>query len=158
MGDYELLERLKDAIVRLPGKRLVDCIDELRDILAEIDRLAERAGIEDRCGRDAEADYGHDEAMADIAHMDDVASGTQAFRLVAYIAHLEAAEERARVAEAERDFERRVAAELAERLTYAGWCRPDGQRSTAPCQEDGDTCSECAYDAAREAVERSDHE
>ena len=69
---------------------------------------------------------------------------------------LAAAEERAQVAEAERDFERRVAAELAERLTYAGWCRPDGQRSTAPCQEDGDTCSECAYDAAREAAERSE--
>ena len=46
MSDVELLDRLKDAIVSLPGKRLVDCIDDLRDILMEIDRLADLAGME----------------------------------------------------------------------------------------------------------------
>ena len=66
---------------------------------------------------------------------------------------LDAAEERARVAEAERDIERKVAEDLAESLIDGGWCRPDVEREYAPCQEDGETCPECAYAAAREAVE-----
>ena len=66
---------------------------------------------------------------------------------------LDAAEERARVAEAERDIERKVAKDLAESLIDGGWCRPDVEREYAPCQEDGETCPECAYAAAREAVE-----
>jgi len=36
----ELLDRLKDKIVSLCGRRLVDCIDDLQDILSEIDKLA----------------------------------------------------------------------------------------------------------------------
>lgn len=46
MSEQELVGLLKDKIVGLCGRRLVDCIDDLRDILDEIDRLAERAGID----------------------------------------------------------------------------------------------------------------
>lgn len=42
--EAELLALLKDKIIHLCDRRLVDCIDDLRDILAEIDRLA---GVED---------------------------------------------------------------------------------------------------------------
>ena len=43
---------------------------------------------------------------------------------------------------------------LAEELVDSGWCRPDGERENAPCQEDGETCCECALKAAEEAVRR----
>jgi len=66
---------------------------------------------------------------------------------------------------------------MAEELVVSGWCRPDGERENAPCQEDGEgrrrhvpagdheqhrrcsarsrgTCCECALKAAEEAVRR----
>ena len=59
----------------------------------------------------------------------------------------------ARKNDADADKWRKVSESLAEALVVAGWCRPDGERGDAPCQEDGETCVECAYTAAREAVQ-----
>jgi hypothetical protein len=52
--------------------------------------------------------YGHDEAMLDLAHMDDVASGTRAFRRVRLAAYIERLEDERDALLAEHEAARRL--------------------------------------------------